>query len=286
MNNAYAMQNRVRFAYGLALVLLLSIGVLAWWNARRYRETLAWINHTNQVIDALDEILGATLDAETGQRGFIISGNDRHLIPHDSGVRRAGEAMTKLEALVQDNPVQLERAAVLRDLVEQRLDHTSESIELRRVNAAAAMERVSSSPGLELMEQVREQIDEMRGVEAGLLQKRTSANLAISGRAGVAVLTGGAIAVLVIFASGIVLLRDVRRRLQSEEALRQSEESLSIMLHSIGDGVLATDGLGIVTQMNPIAEQLTGWTLAEAKGRPIGDVFNIIKACFSLCAFI
>src|SRR4029453_7361418 len=48
-------------------------------------------------------------------------------------------------------------------------------------------------------------------------------------------------------------------------------------LHSIGDAVISTDGEQRVRLMNDVAEQLTGWTLAEAKGRPISDVFNIVR---------
>jgi diguanylate cyclase (GGDEF)-like protein/PAS domain S-box-containing protein len=61
-------------------------------------------------------------------------------------------------------------------------------------------------------------------------------------------------------------------------SLRESEENLSITLHSIGDAVIATDALGRVTRMNPVAERLTGWTLAQARDRPLAEVFCIINA--------
>ena len=65
---------------------------------------------------------------------------------------------------------------------------------------------------------------------------------------------------------------------QREDALRHSEESLAITLHSIGDAVIATDAAGRVARMNPTAERLTGWALAEASGRPLADVFRIVNA--------
>lgn len=65
---------------------------------------------------------------------------------------------------------------------------------------------------------------------------------------------------------------------QREETLRLSEENLAITLQSIGDAVIATDANGRVTQMNPIAERLTGWSLAQASGRPLPDVFHIFNA--------
>ncbi|MCP3894358.1 MAG: PAS domain S-box protein, partial [Bacteroides sp.] len=64
---------------------------------------------------------------------------------------------------------------------------------------------------------------------------------------------------------------------QSEAALLESKENLSITLNSIGDAVITTDAEGRVTRMNPIAEKLTGWSLSNAEGHPLGKVFNIIN---------
>jgi PAS domain S-box-containing protein len=63
-----------------------------------------------------------------------------------------------------------------------------------------------------------------------------------------------------------------------EAALMENEESLAITLHSIGDAVIATDPIGRVTRMNPTAENLSGWTLADARGRPLTEVFRIVNA--------
>lgn len=62
----------------------------------------------------------------------------------------------------------------------------------------------------------------------------------------------------------------------AEHELKEREQNLSTTLNSIGDGVIATDELGLITRMNPIAEKLTGWTLKDCTGLPISTVFNII----------
>jgi len=59
--------------------------------------------------------------------------------------------------------------------------------------------------------------------------------------------------------------------------LQVSEEKLAVTLNSIGDAVIATDARARVTLLNPLAEQLTGWTQAEASGRPVDEVFHIIN---------
>lgn len=70
--------------------------------------------------------------------------------------------------------------------------------------------------------------------------------------------------------------REAQRKL-AEEQLARNEENLRVTLHSIGDAVLATDIDGRVTMMNPVAEALTGWSEAQARGRLVGEVFNIIN---------
>lgn len=73
------------------------------------------------------------------------------------------------------------------------------------------------------------------------------------------------------------LEREVAERRQAEEALRASEQRLAITLDSIGDAVIATDLDGCVMRMNPVAEQLTGWSLAEVRGWPLDEVFHVIS---------
>jgi diguanylate cyclase (GGDEF)-like protein/PAS domain S-box-containing protein len=65
---------------------------------------------------------------------------------------------------------------------------------------------------------------------------------------------------------------------QREAALTDSQQNLAITLHSIGDAVIATDTYGRITRMNPAAERLTGWPLAEARGKSLSEVFRIIDA--------
>ncbi|MBT3065554.1 EAL domain-containing protein [Rhodoferax sp. U11-2br] len=74
------------------------------------------------------------------------------------------------------------------------------------------------------------------------------------------------------------IIYDVHERVQAQKALQESEQNLAITLRSIGDAVIATDPAGCITRMNPTAEQLTGWPLADAINRPLAEVFKIINA--------
>ena len=70
---------------------------------------------------------------------------------------------------------------------------------------------------------------------------------------------------------------DITERKRAEEKLFEREEDLAITLRSIGDAMIATDIEGKVTRMNPVAEQLTGWSLAEASGKPLKNIFRSFR---------
>lgn len=64
---------------------------------------------------------------------------------------------------------------------------------------------------------------------------------------------------------------------RTEQKLKESKQWFQVTLDSIGDGVMATDMHGLITFMNPVAENLTGWSKLEGIGRPVREVFNIIN---------
>ncbi|MGM0613588.1 MAG: PAS domain-containing protein, partial [Bacteroidota bacterium] len=74
------------------------------------------------------------------------------------------------------------------------------------------------------------------------------------------------------------IVQDVTKQREIENALRESRENLRITINSIGDAVIATDTKGHITRMNPVAEELTGWSSIDAENQHIEKVFNIVNA--------
>jgi len=156
-----------------ALVFFLISGAIGYLNLQALRDGNLSITHSHDVIVALDELLSSAQDAETGQRGFLLTNNERYLEPYNAAVRAIPPKLNEIEQLTLDNPAQRPRIAALRQDVDAKLAELRETIELRRGNGLdAAVAIVNSDRGKQAMDAVRAQLSAMAGEEARLRIQR------------------------------------------------------------------------------------------------------------------
>jgi two-component system CheB/CheR fusion protein len=263
----------LKIVVGAVLVALALIG-LGWIhdvNARRLLEANRWVVHSYQVLGSTDDVLGMLRDAETGQRGYLLTGNESYLAPYDAAARDAASGLASLASLTADNPPQHQRAEALRRQADAKLKELAETIRVRREgDAAGAQARVETGVGRRMMEEIRKTADGIHSEEESLLARRI-AEAELAARVLRAATLGAAALVLALLAALVwVIRRDLVGRAQAEARLRTT-------LHSIGDAVLATDTAGRITFLNPVAEELTGWPSAEAHDRGAEEVFRIVN---------
>jgi PAS domain S-box-containing protein len=272
------LQRRLAVALGAVLVLLaIAVGV-QWRNTLQVDATAESVAHAREVLGALELVLRLNVDAETGLRGYVLSGDEQFLDPFVKARQELGPALAYLRELASDNPAQLQRIAALEKDVEEHLQfRESVTVLVRDQGVDAARREIQDGQGKARVDKIRAGVAAIRAAEEDLLQQRDLASQQADRRAQGTLALLAALMALVVIGTYVTLRRSLRARMRAEEALRESEESLSITLGSIGDAVLATDVEGRVTRMNPVAEQLTGWALAEARGARVSAVFRIIN---------
>src|SRR3954467_9650436 len=91
----------------LVCVLILSgIAIFSFKNSEKFVASNAWVDHTNQVLHEFDQILISSVDAETGERGYIITGDQNYLEPFNNSKSQLADHVDKVTALTKDNPAQ------------------------------------------------------------------------------------------------------------------------------------------------------------------------------------
>jgi CheY-like chemotaxis protein len=222
----------IRFAFVTALALFAGLGFLAYSNTGAVRESTYWTSHSNTAIHDLDALLQYVTDAETGQRGFIITGNDDYLAPYRKGLQNIALVRESLRDLTKDNPAQQQRLDKLDALIDRKISELKGTIACRRSQGMqAASDMVMSHLGNNLMTDIRMKAAEMEQREYQLLQSRRAARDADVDRTGRAILGGGSIAVSVLLLVFYLLNREIAQRSAAEAAVLARNEELERARH-------------------------------------------------------
>ena len=271
-------RRHVQLAAGFAAFLLL-LTVNGWVTRRELNNQEragAWVAHTREVKYALAETQNLVLQAETGQRGYLYTGDPAYLTPYNGAQAKVRQDLDALAGLTTDNPRQEAAIAKLRSLVGAKLDELARTIALYGAgHPAQARALVLTGVGRSLTEQISAEIAAM-GVEEDRLEDMRNAAFRRSSRLTVtSVYVTSAVAALGLVLLALAVLREGRLRDRHARHVAEREEWFRATLTSLGDAVIATDPQGLVTFANPIAEGLLGLGAAAVRGKPVEDVFRI-----------
>jgi len=281
--------------------LLVALGAVISFSAfKQIEATAAARKHTFVVLSRADDLLSALRDAETGQRGFLLTGEESFLEPYAAVHDGISGRLKELRQLTQI-PAARKHLDALTPLVDAKLAEMAHVIELRRnKETAAVLKVVSGGQGRRLMDSIRVEMSGFTEIEQGALAQHDAEFQSNMRRLLAILVTASLFALVLALAFAWFLYRETQQRLKNlvhletvhllgvqEETnqqlqqvnvtLQASEEKLAVTLSSIGDAVISTDAEGRVAFLNPLAEELTGWTQAEARGRPVDDIFHIIN---------
>jgi len=238
----------------------------------------AWLFHTQQVLSELEQTESLLLDAETGQRGYLLTGESKYLQPYNEALSQIDSHLQRLARLTADNPVEQVNVAQLSALAHQKLNELNETVALARAaNSTQARAVVLSDRGLLIMENIRRVIATMQAEENRLEAVRNAAYLRSGQLTKLSILLATLIGIVGLIVLARFILRESALRDQHVLEIHAREEWLRVTLTSIGDGVIATDREGRVKFFNPVAESLTGVSASAAIGRDIHTVFPIFN---------
>lgn len=189
------------------------------------------VGHTMEVRQTASELLGDLKDAETGQRGYLLTEDENYLEPYQRGTRDARSNLRQLRTLTSDNPQQQARLNELEPVIETKFNELQNTIALTRQGRRdQALERVKSDTGKALLDDIRQRLDQFSQAESNLLALRQLKAASLRGWllavVGFCIVVGLGLAFLLAQAAQI-LISDLRKRTSERDAellLRRSAE--------------------------------------------------------------
>jgi PAS domain S-box-containing protein len=236
------------------------------------------LSQRQSTVQRLDAIVTTAGDAETGQRGYLLTGDEKYLVPYTDALSAMPTRIAALRKAVAKSLVSAPDVDRIDQLVSAKFSELAKTVDLKRQHRdQEALAIVSSGQGKQIMDEIRSTCGQMVTTQ----QAQINADLKETIRDGKIrswLYAGG----LII---NLAFLAWVCRRIFAEMAARdniareidEQREYLDVTLSSIGDGVIVTDAKGAITFLNEVAEQLTGWPFQEARGRSCAEIFAIVN---------
>ncbi len=249
------------FIAAAAIILLIAVGMSTayrYWDSAERRQQL--VVNSYEVLDVGRQIMSTLQDAETGQRGYLLTGRLSYLAPYDQARLRLEALVSQLEALVGDIPEQAHRVRTLRSLAAGKMDELNNAIALfRQAGLAAATASIDTDVGQSIMASVRTEISTFLGEQQMLLVRRIDALRDDQRRATVIAATtfGGSLLGLMIALA--LSFRGVRHLAATEAELAARSRLLQATIENLPDAIVVLDAQGAVVAWNEIFSRAIGW---------------------------
>lgn len=209
----------------ILIVALLGAGLLAFTQREHQTKSRALVIHTYEIINRLQIVLAAANDAETGQRGYLLTGDPQYLLPFTRAKSHLTPVIDDLQSLVTLDPTQLSRVNKLKSSLKDKFAELNETIELRRLKGFdEALKVVQTHRGKQSMENIRHLLIELNAYEAAKLEDRTRELQEITNTASAAQLAFIAASILAVLLTGYLLHQFLEARRLAEQRLSEQHK--------------------------------------------------------------
>jgi signal transduction histidine kinase/CheY-like chemotaxis protein len=273
--------NRWVILAGIPVLLILAvISFYALQSAAGERDEQGWVLHTYQVMEQSRKILSDAVDAETGQRGYLLTHQPSYLDPYKKGVAAAYRDINGFQALTADNPHQQIRGDELRNMVKARFGAMDRSLKVGTPEVSPTPQLMAAlNDGKAKMDTLRAVIAASLDEERGLLNDRIAQRQAAESREIIAVMIAAAVVLLLLLIAAFVLVRNNLRLTKSEAEREQQAALLQATLDNIRDGVAVFDSDGKLVAFNSNFFGCMGFpTELAVPGTPIAKFAELSRA--------
>jgi methyl-accepting chemotaxis protein len=261
---------KIGAGFAIAFAMLGGIGIVAYRSLEELERTSARVIHTQDIMQGVEELSGLLKDAETGSRGFAISGDEEFLENFTLAELAAPKLVSKLKELTADNAAQQRRIADAEASMSRRLMQSRKVVDARRGpnGAEAASAIVRSKVGKNLMDEYRQVTQDIKADEQRLLRQRLDQADAVAVNAKTTIIAGTVICLLFVSIAGYLIANALTRQIGFAAAqMRSSTTELQAVASQQASG--AREAATAMSEINTTIRELlaTSRQIAESAQR-------------------
>jgi signal transduction histidine kinase/CheY-like chemotaxis protein len=237
--------------FGVLVAILLLVGGMTWDRFQAARVGQEWSEHSYQVLGAIKDLNLAVRRAETGERGYLLTGKDSYLAPYNDAVDNVNFLQGELQRQTADNPAEQARLHILSPIVQHKMEELAQAVALRRdVGFDAALRIVQTDVGRDFMQEIETTLAAMTADEHDLLTQRLATQSSRSAWVRGLVLSGGTVAILALLWAARLLNQAWARSYRAESEQRTLALRLRASLDSLSQGIGVFDAKKHLTDWN------------------------------------
>jgi signal transduction histidine kinase/CheY-like chemotaxis protein/CHASE3 domain sensor protein/putative methionine-R-sulfoxide reductase with GAF domain len=217
--------------YGISILLLLICTIASYISIRNLLNSARYVNHTNEVSKRIEGIISALKDAETGQRGYLLTGNPSFLEHYNGAYGKGNILLHELRDLISDNEMQIRDSDSLNNIFIKRFNYLQNIINLKEKGVEITSDALIF--GKNLMENAREVANRMQLRESALLKQRTENLNRFAASTPVFIIIASLTAIIITILSFVRVMKDYNERLALNNALVQKDKLTATRLNAI-----------------------------------------------------
>jgi methyl-accepting chemotaxis protein len=226
--DSWTFGRKIGLGFGLSVAILLVVCIVSYRSTDQLIDNDRKVSHTHAIVEDLARILSIMKDAETGQRGFVLTNDDSYLEPYHAALASYGPVLSSLRGLTGDNPRQQERIDQADSFIQAKLSELKRTIDLRRgAGLDAALKVVLTNEGKKSMDDLRAVLGTMDREERDLLRERSESAEASANAAKTTISLGALLGVAFVSVAGIAIARSLHQQLgRAISSMRSSSTEL------------------------------------------------------------
>lgn len=271
-----AIPQSVHLGFLCGLIIIIIAAALPYRNVQLLQSSERWADHTIEVLRAADALRIAVTDAESGQRGFLLTQNPAYLEPYNTARKNISQQLTYLATLTAGNPLQVRNLNNLKEHIVQKFDELEATVALQdQSRHTEALVLVATNRGNDLMQKIRNGLIDFESTERQSLDEHVADARTHFERTFYSFLLVTLLTFLLFSGLYFFIVRSFKERQAAELSLTQQSNLLTSVVNSMSEGLYVIDTSGKTLVHNPILAEIYGKEVAKFGPEDWQSQYNI-----------